>query len=151
MARMHSRIKGKSGSTKPSEKKIPVWVIHKPQEVEMLIAKLRKEDLAPSKIGIMLRDNYGIPDVKLITGKSITQILKEKNISTDLPEDLTSLIKKAVMLRKHLELNAKDMPGKRGLQLTESKIKRLVKYYIKAGKLPATWKYDHRNASRLID
>lgn len=151
MARMHSRVKGKSGSTKPANKKVPSWVRHSPAEVELLIAKLRKEDLGAAKIGLHLRDNYGIPDVKSLTGKSITKILSEKKISPKLPEDLTDLIKKAVLIRKHLANNKKDEPGKRGLLLTESKIKRLVKYYIKSKKLEATWKYNPKTASRLID
>jgi small subunit ribosomal protein S15 len=51
-------------------------------------------------------------------------------------------MRKAVLIRKHLEENKQDMPGKRGLQLTESKINRLAKYYKETGKLDTAWKYD---------
>ena len=44
MARMHSRDKGKSRSTKPIAKKVPSWVSYKTKEVEKLVVKLSKED-----------------------------------------------------------------------------------------------------------
>jgi small subunit ribosomal protein S15 len=93
-------------------------------------------------IGLILRDSYGIPDVKHVTGKSISKILEEKKIAPKIPEDLMSLIKRAIAIRKHMEENRQDMSALRGLQLTESKIKRLVKYYKVARKLPVDWKYD---------
>lgn len=147
MARMHSRKKGVSGSTKPVIKKVPSWVTYKPAEVEMLISKLAKEGKKGSEIGMYLRDVYGIPDVKVMTGKKINQIIEEKNLQGEMPEDLLALIRKAALLQKHLEDNHKDNTGKRGLTLTESKIFRLSKYYKESGKLPATWKYDPKKIS----
>ncbi|HII71809.1 TPA: 30S ribosomal protein S15 [Candidatus Woesearchaeota archaeon] len=151
MARMHSRAHGQSGSKKPVQKKNPSWVRHNPNEVELLIGKMGKEGLTTSQIGMVLRDNYGIPDVKTLTGKNISQILAGKKLLPEVPEDLRSLIRKAAMIRKHLEDNKKDMPGKRGLQLTESKINRLVKYYKKTGKLSVDWKYDPMKASTYLE
>jgi len=150
MARMYSRDKGKSGSTKPVKKTVPSWVRYKPSEVVLLVTKLAKEGNNASKIGLILRDMYGIPDVRSITKKSISQILKDKKLSSELPDDLAALIKKSVMIRKHMESNKKDMPAKRGLQLTESKILRLVKYYKQTGVLPDFWKYDSDKASLLV-
>ena len=151
MARMHSRARGKSGSTKPSKKVVPSWLKYKSKEVELLIVKYAKEGMNPSHIGVYLRDEYGIPDVKLVTKKSITQILKEKNLLKEIPEDLMALIRKAVLIRKHLGENKKDMPAKRGLQLTESKIKRLTKYYKRTGRLPMTWKYDPDRIKLVVE
>ncbi|MBW3023178.1 30S ribosomal protein S15, partial [Candidatus Woesearchaeota archaeon] len=131
MARMHSRAKGKAGSLKPLKAAKPTWARNKPNEIELLIVKLAKEGNSTSKIGTILRDSYGVPDVKLLTGKTITKILKEKNLVTGLPENLQSMIKRAVAERKHLEANKKDKTAKRGLQLTESKIRRLTAYYKK--------------------
>ena len=142
MARMHSRKKGKSGSTKPVKKVVPQWVKYKPNEVELLVVKYAKEGLTPSRIGVHLRDQYGIPDVKVITKKRIVSILKGKKLQKEIPEDMMSLIKKRVSVMKHLEENHKDMTAKRGLQLTESKILRLTKYYKKNEMLPKDWKYD---------
>ena len=138
---MHSRDKGKSGSKRPLDKKQPSWVRHKAKEVEMLIVKMAKEGMTPSKIGLALRDSYGIPDVKQVLKKPITKFLQEKELGKEIPEDLMSLIKRSIQLRKHLEKNHKDMGAKRGLQLTESKIKRLVKYHKRSGRLPETWKF----------
>ncbi len=151
MARMHSRKKGKSGSTKPLKKSVPTWLRYKPKEVELLVSKYAKEGLSPSQIGMMLRDTYGIVDVKLVTGQTVTEILKQKNLAPRIPEDLKSLIKKEVAIMKHLEENRKDMTAKRGLQLTQSKIKRLVKYYKKNKVLPLDWSYDPRKVSIFIE
>ena len=148
---MHSRAKGKSSSKKPLDTTKPLWVRYREKEVEMLIAKLAKEDLSSSEIGIILRDSYGIPNIKQVTGKKIQQILKEKNLLKEVPEDLKALIKRALMIRKHMENNKQDMTAKRGLQLTESKINRLVKYYKTNKKLPAEWKYDPETAKMFIE
>ncbi len=151
MARMHSRKRGKSGSTKPVVKNIASWMTHKPKEVEMLVVKFAKEGLTASRIGIKLRDAYGIPDVKTLVGKTITKILEEKELTKELPEDLLALIQKSVLIRKHLEENHLDQPAKRGLTLTDSKIRRLAKYYIGTGKLPAGWKFDFKRATMYLD
>lgn len=150
MARMHSGKKGKSKSKKPVKKTIPTWVRYNPQEVEQLVLKLAKTEKTPSQIGIMLRDIYGIPDVKVIANKKISAILKENKLGTRLPEDITTLIKKHIALMKHLETNKKDQVAKRGAILAESKIKRLAKYYKKTKKLPTPWAYDKTKAKLLI-
>ena len=151
MARMHSRKRGKSGSKKPIKPSVPTWIRYKEKEIELLIVKLSKEGHSPSEIGIILRDTYGIPDEKRVTGKKITKILKERNLQTKLPEDLTALIKKAIKIIKHKEENKKDQTAKRGLQLTESKIKRLTKYYKKTGRLSSEWKYDPKKVRLLME
>ena len=46
-----------------------------------------------------------------------------------IPEDLYYMIKKAVVMRKHLEQNRKDKDGKFRLILVESRIHRLARYY----------------------
>jgi small subunit ribosomal protein S15 len=147
MARMYSRKRGKSGSTKPVNKTTPSWVTYTPKEVELLVGKLAKEGKNGSSIGMILRDVYGIPDVKTMVGKTISKIVDEKKLTGEMPEDLLALIRKAALLKKHLEDNHKDNTGKRGLQLTESKIFRISKYYKNTGKLEPTWKYDPKKIS----
>lgn len=151
MARMHSRRKGVSGSKKPLVMKKPVWVDKKPKEIELVIAKLAKEGNSSSKIGIILRDSYGIPDVKILLGKSISKVLEEKKLQKELPEDLLALIKKTVKIRQHIEENNQDMVAHRGLMLTQSKIKRLVKYYKITGKLTEDWKFDPERAKMFVE
>src|SRR3989338_3061332 len=100
MARMHSRKKGKAGSKKPSKEKTQPWISYSAHEVEQLVVKLAKTGSSASKVGMILRDNYGIPDVQKLTGKKIVQILKEAKVASELPEDLTALIKKQILLIK---------------------------------------------------
>lgn len=105
----------------------------------------------PANIGLILRDSYGIPLVKTITGKKITAILKENNMLINpLPEDLTNLIRKALLLRTHMENNRKDMHNKRALQCTESKVYRLVKYYKGTGVLASTFRYKPEEMKGLV-
>lgn len=151
MARKYSGKKGKSGSSKVLDKKQPVWVRYKAKEAEMLVVKLAKEGRSTSEIGIMLRDKYGIPSIKQITDKSILQIIDEKKLSPKLPEDLMNLIRRALAIREHLEENHKDTTAKRGLELTESKIRKLVQYYKKSGKLEESWKYNPKDAKLYVD
>ena len=68
----------------------------------------------------------------------------------ELPEDLQNLINKAVNLRGHLEKNSRDKHNRHGLQLIESKIRRLEKYYKDAEVLPDGWKYSHEKAKLLL-
>lgn len=150
MARMHSRKKGKSGSKRPYGKKQPEWVEYSTAELETLIVKLAKKGETSSNIGVILRDQYGVPNIKQITKKRITQVLEGKKIKKELPEDLMNLIKKAIKLAGHQTANPQDTTAKRGGQLTESKIKRLVKYYIREGRLPSDWKYDLEKAKLLV-
>ena len=146
MARMHSRKRGKSGSKKPLKKTVPVWLTYKANEVELLIAKLAKEGKSSSEIGTILRDTYGVPDIMTLCKKTVSDILKEKNIAPELPDDLMALIRKSVSIRKHMEANRKDQTAKRGLMLTESLIKRLTKYYKRTGKVVSGWKFDPEHA-----
>ena len=128
----------------------PEWVEYSTEEIEELILKLTKEGNSTSKIGIILRDQYGITDVKLITGQKITKILEKHDQGLEYPEDLMNLIRRAVNIRDHLEENPKDLHTRRGLRIIESKIRRLVKYYTREGVLPEGWRYDPRSAALLV-
>lgn len=149
MARMHSKKRGKSRSKRPLRTSPPPWSEYPREEVIDLVLKYRKDEHSPSMIGVILRDQHGIPSVKLVTGKKITKILEEHEEAPKLPEDLVNLMRQAVNLRKHLEENPKDLHSRRGLQLCESKIRRLVKYY-RGRKLPADWRYDPERAELLV-
>jgi small subunit ribosomal protein S15 len=150
MARKYSGAKGKAGSKKPIKKSIPSWSRYSAKEVEMLVVKLTKEGQTPSQVGLHLRDVYGIPDVKMLCGKSITKILADKKALNQLPEDLLALIKKLIMIKKHFEENKQDMVGLRGMQLTEAKIQGLIKYYKRTGRLAKDWTYDVNKAKLYV-
>ncbi len=151
MARMHARVKGKSRSHRPLKADVPKWVEKKPKEIETLVVKFGKQGMSSALIGLTLRDSYGVPSVKNITNKSITQILKENKLTEEIPEDLKNLIKRAIAIRKHLETNKKDNVSKRGLKLTESKILRLQGYYKDNKVLPATWNYNPKRAQLMVN
>lgn len=142
MARMHSRDRGSSGSTKPVEKEVPNWMRYESDEVEKLVIKLAEEGKSPSDIGRHLKDVYGIPKVKTVTGKKITTILEENDLDLDIPEDLRNLMQKYVRIDNHLENNPQDETAKRGLELTTSKIRRLIDYYKDEGVLDSEWTFD---------
>lgn len=150
MGRMHSPRKGKAQSTRPIRLETPAWCTRTPEEVEDLVVKLAKEGRQPAMVGLILRDQYGVPLVKSVTGKPITQILREHDQALRVPEDLFQLIKRAVLLRRHLEARKKDLHSAYGLRLVESKVRRLVKYYRNRGVLPADWKYTPEQAALLI-
>ena len=120
------------------------------QDIEELVLKLAKEGRYPSEIGMILRDQHGIPDVKQAIGKSIAQILSARGAGPSLPEDLAELIRKAVMLHKHLEKNKKDQSSRRSLGVIEARIQKLAKYYVEKGKLPKGWRYEPERAALLI-
>lgn len=148
---MHARVKGKSRSHRPLKADVPKWVEKKPKEIETLVVKFGKQGMSSALIGLTLRDSYGVPSVKNITNKSITQILKENKLTEEIPEDLKNLIKRAIAIRKHLETNKKDNVSKRGLKLTESKILRLQGYYKDNKVLPATWNYNPKRAQLMVN
>jgi small subunit ribosomal protein S15 len=128
----------------------PEWIEYSNEEIEELILKLKKEGNSTSMMGIILRDQYGIPDVKLITGMKITQILENHNQGLEYPEDLMNLIRKAVNVREHLKENPKDLHTRRGLRIVESNIRRLVRYYTREGVLPEGWRYEPKQAALLV-
>ena len=146
---MHSRRKGQSGSHKPASKNAPAWLDVSAQECVELVKSLAKEGLSSDAIGRILRDKHGIPSVRNLTSKTISKILEEEKMLPKYPTDLISLIRKAVNLRDHLKFNKRDLSNKSKLIHTESKIKRLVKYY-RGNKLPQDWKYEAEKAELLV-
>ncbi len=154
MARMYARKRGKSGSKKPLNsslrKTAPEWTDLTAKEVEKKVVELYERGHSTSEIGMTLRDSQGVPSVALVTGKKITSILKERGIAKEIPEDLQNLMRKALKIRKHLETNKKDIHTKRALQLTESKIRRLAKYYSREKVLPEEWRYKPETAEFIM-
>ncbi len=150
MARMHSRARGKAASYRPVGRPKPEGGLSA-KEIEKKVVELAKQGMSPSKIGNTLRDEHDTPDVKAVTGKRVAAILAEHDAAGELPEDILALIKKAVLIRKHLEDNKQDKPARRGLTLTESKIMRLTKYYKNAGKVRTDWHYNPKQASYLAE
>ena len=146
---MHSRKKGKAGSKKPATQ--AKWVTYKGKEVERLIIKLRNDGKNASEIGMILRDQYGIPSVRNVAGKTVMQVIEENSLMSKIPEDLLDLLNRAVNLREHMGKNRKDYTSKHGLELLESKIRRLIKYYVRNKRLPTDFKYEPEKAKLLVE
>jgi small subunit ribosomal protein S15 len=122
----------------------------RPEEIETVIIELRKMGYMPSMIGLILRDQYGVPLVRSVIGVKLTKILEKHDLAPEIPEDLFNLMRRAVNLLRHLEEHPKDLHSKRGLIEIESKIRRLVKYYKRVGKLPPDWEYNRERARLLV-
>jgi len=140
----------KAKSTKKGSSQKPDWVEFKKSDIEEVIVNLANAGHTASEIGMILRDQYGVPKTKQITGRTIEEILGENKLLPDVPRDLLNLIKKSVVLQKHLEENHKDFTAKRGYILTVSKIRKLAAYYITKGKLPKDWRYTPEQAALLV-
>ena len=153
MARMHTRRRGSSGSDKPATDENPEWSDVDAEAIESRVVELAEQGHDPSVIGLKLRDEgvkgTPIPDVKLATGKKVTEILAEHDARKEIPEDLRNLLARAVRLREHMAENGQDYQNKRALQNTESKIRRLVNYY-RGDELDEEFTYTYENAVELL-
>jgi small subunit ribosomal protein S15 len=144
---MPSKEKGRSHSIRPVSRRPPSWCRYQSEEVESFVVKLAKEGHSLSRIGTLLRDQYAIPLVKPITGKSISDILGDAGMAPSMPEDLSNLVKKARGLAVHIDKNHKDVHNKRAMQVIEARIHKLSRYYKRNGVLPKKWKYVSKVAS----
>ncbi|WIV66946.1 30S ribosomal protein S15 [Natrialbaceae archaeon AArc-T1-2] len=154
MARMHTRRRGSSGSDRPTADEPPEWSDVDPDEIEDRVVELAEQGHDPSQIGIKLRDEgvtgTPVPDVKLATGKKITEILEENDAEAAVPEDLRNLMERAVRLREHVQENPQDHQNKRALQNTESKVRRLVEYY-RGNELDPGFTYSYDVAKEILE
>jgi small subunit ribosomal protein S15 len=141
MARIHSHRHGKSHQTRPPSKNTPTWVTTTPSEARAVVLKLAKDGVTPSRIGQTLRDDYGVPLLKPLLGKSLAEVLTEGKAAPKLPQDLQDLIERAQRVQKHLQAHKSDRKNVHSLELVEAKIYRLSKYYKEKGILPSDFKY----------
>ena len=154
MARMHTRRRGSSGSDKPATDEPPEWSDVDEDAIEERVVELAEQGHDPSQIGMKLRDEgvqgTPIPDVKLATGKKVTEILEEHDAGPEIPEDLYNLLERAVRLRAHMDEHPGDAQNKRALQNTESKIRRLANYY-RGDQIDESFAYTHERAKELVE
>ena len=125
MARLHIRRKGKAKSTRPQSKTVPQWLSTSKEQIQETCIKLAREGNTPSKIGLILRDQHGVPLFSSLTGMKLSKYLKSVDLLSD-----------------HLKSNKKDKKNFHSLELIESKIHRLSKYYKKTGEIDKKWKYN---------
>ena len=81
---------------------------------------------SPSKIGFILRDQYGIPTTKVF-GKKLKAYLTELKVEQN--EDLKNAEKKVDTLKEHLKKNITDRKAKHKLQHAQSRLNITRKYF----------------------
>ena len=123
-AKTETKKKAESKATTP-EKNKPVWLKFNDKDMEAIVVKLAKKGLTSEKIGLALRDTYGIPKTKIL-GRKISQILKENKLYQD--ADMINLEKKKNQMIQHLEKNKQDKKTRRALTITIARMAKLKKY-----------------------
>jgi small subunit ribosomal protein S15 len=141
----------RSGSKNPVRDAAPEWVSMLPREIEAKAVELSKNGVSQARIGLILRDTHGVPNVQQATGKKLGDILAGAGVAAKVPEDLTNLINRAIAVQDHLKTNRKDLHNTRGLELIEARIRKLIKYYQSRGTLAADFKYTRQGARLLVD
>jgi small subunit ribosomal protein S15 len=109
----------------------PVWLKYTGDEVKAIIIKLANQGLTAEKIGLTLRDQYGIPKVK-IYGFSIKEVL-EKEGKFEEPTNM-NLKKKLDAIIGHYKKNKQDKRAERSLIITKAKLKKRDDYLAKKSK-----------------
>jgi ribosomal protein S15P/S13E len=113
-------------SAKKSLKK-PVWLKYTEDEVREIILKIveKSPELTSEKIGLILRDNYGIPSTRIYNFK-ISEVLKKAGKYKC--ADLKNLEAKKANLESHTKTHIHDQRTKRSLIITKAKLKKRVEY-----------------------
>jgi small subunit ribosomal protein S15 len=150
IAKLHSKKKGKAGTKRPKSNTVPEWSEAKKAEVKEIALRMAKEGVSPTKIGLTLRDQHAIPNVKALLGMGLADFLRSENALPELPEDLMNLMKKVVRMQEHHKLIKGDTSNRVKMSHVESKIARLVKYYSSKGRIPAGWKYNREKVALLV-
>ncbi|MDX9799325.1 MAG: hypothetical protein RBT05_10770 [Bacteroidales bacterium] len=108
----------------------PVWLKTTEEELKKIIVKLA-EKYSPAQIGLILRDQYGIPTTKMY-GKKLGEYLNELNLKTD--SELENAQKKLERLQEHFSRNITDKRAKHKLQKAQGKTNTLKRYSLKKKK-----------------
>tara|TARA_Y100000310_G_C20526584_1_gene736358 strand:- start:669 stop:1028 length:360 start_codon:yes stop_codon:yes gene_type:complete len=103
----------------------PVWLKYTEKEVKAIILKLAEEGFTSERIGLILRDQYGIPKTKIYNFK-IGKVLKEKDKFQE-PTSL-NLDKKLKKVIEHYKKNKQDKRAERSLIITKAKVKKIKEY-----------------------
>ncbi len=151
MSRIHSGRKGKAGSHRPYPVLKPEWVTLSSEEVTAQAVQLAKGGVPAAQVGQSLRDSYGVPSVRAVTGKRLGDVLADNDLRPEIPDDLQALLKRVVHLQRHLEAHPKDRSNRRGLALMESRIRRLARYYRQRRRIPEDWRYSAAGAALQVE
>lgn len=105
----------------------PVWLKLSEEDLEKIIEEL-SEKYSSAQIGLILRDQYGVPTTK-VYGKKLSSYLKETGKYTDV--ELVNAQKRFDNMKEHLSNNKQDKKAKHKLQKLQSHLNAMNKYYAK--------------------
>lgn len=111
-------------TTKTQKLEKPTWLKLTDEEVKALILKLAEKGLTSEKIGLVLRDQYGIPRTK-IYGFKIKEVLGEKFEEPT----IINLEKRVEKIINHYKKNKQDKKAERSLMITKAKLKKRKDYH----------------------
>ena len=98
------------------------WVTAKPEDVKSKIIELAKQGMTSEKIGLVLRDQHGIPRAKLL-GVRVKAVLLEAGLWQD--GEHVALSAKVDKLSKHVAKHKHDYKGERSLVRNTVRVKKL--------------------------
>lgn len=104
----------------------PVWLKLSEEELKKIITELAETN-PPAKIGLILRDQYGVPTTR-VYGKKLSNYLKEAGKYNNKVE-LENITKKLEKLQEHLKSNLQDKRSKHKLQKAKSRVEIKKKYF----------------------
>ncbi|MBR9704906.1 hypothetical protein GOV12_05825 [Candidatus Pacearchaeota archaeon] len=101
----------------------PVWLKYTKKEIEAIIVKLANKDMTAEKIGLTLRDQYGIPKVKLYDIK-IKEVMGDKYKD----QNTINLNNKIDAITLHNRKYHGDQKAKRQLNIAKANLKKRKEY-----------------------
>jgi len=108
------------------KKQKPVWLKTSQEETEAFILEMANKGISAEKIGLILRDQYGIPTAKLY-GKKISKIIEEK-LKNKPTTNLNNINKRIEKIANHVSKNPKDKRAKLYSAIFKEKANRLIKH-----------------------
>jgi small subunit ribosomal protein S15 len=117
--------------TKSSKIEKPVWLKLSEEDLKKIIFEL-KDKYPPAQLGLILRDQYGIPTTRIF-GKKLSEYLKEAGVNT-LEIELKNIQKKEEKLKEHMKKHKQDKKAKHKVQITVSKVSKIEKYLSRKNK-----------------
>lgn len=100
------------------------WTKLKAADVEKLIVELGRQGTPPEKIGLILRDQHGIPKVKLLKLR-INKVLQKHSIGADAQKK--ALETKIERLKTHAKSHKHDYTAQRKAVMYAARVKKMEK------------------------
>lgn len=102
----------------------PVWLKMSEEELRKLVLELA-EKYQPAQIGLILRDQYGVPTTKVF-GKKLSAYLREAGKNEFF--EVKNIEKKVSKIKEHMKNNGQDKKAKHKFQKANSRLNALKKY-----------------------